>query len=48
MPMDLYYLAPSPSCRSVLLLAKRLGIEFDLKTINIMAGDHLTPEYIKV
>jgi glutathione S-transferase len=48
MPMDLYTFAPSPPCRSVLLLAKRMGIEFNTKTINIMAGEHLNPEFIKV
>jgi glutathione S-transferase len=48
MPMDFYYLPPSPPCRAVLLLAKRLGIEFNLKTINILAGEQLTPEFIKV
>jgi glutathione S-transferase len=48
MPMDLYTFAPSPSCRSVSLLAKRMGIEFNIKTINIMAGEHLSPEFIKV
>ena len=48
MPMDLYYFPPSPPCRSVLLLAKRLGIEFNLKTVNVLAGEHQTPEFIKV
>jgi len=48
MPMDLYYFPPSPPCRAVLLLAKRMGIDFNLKTTNILAGEHLTPEFIKV
>jgi glutathione S-transferase len=46
--MDFYYLPPSPPSRAVLLLAKRLGIEFNLKTINIIAGEHLTPEFAQV
>ncbi|KDR11944.1 Glutathione S-transferase D7 [Zootermopsis nevadensis] len=48
MPMDLYYLAPSPPCRMVLLLAKRIGIEFNLKTVNIIAGEQFKPEFIKL
>ncbi|PNF22939.1 Glutathione S-transferase D7 [Cryptotermes secundus] len=48
MPMDFYYLPPSPPCRSVLLLAKRLGIEFNLKKVNILTGEQLTPEFIKL
>jgi glutathione S-transferase len=48
MPMDLYYFPLSPPCRDVLLLAKRMGIEFDLKSINPLAGEHLTAEFIKV
>lgn len=44
----LYYLPPSPPCRALLMLARMLGIEFDLKIVNILEGDHMKPEFLKV
>ena len=44
----LYYNVISPPCRSVLLTAAALGIELELKEINLVAGEHLTAEFIKV
>lgn len=44
----LYYISASPPSRSVLLTAKALGIELDLRTVNLFEDDHLKPEYIKV
>lgn len=44
----LYYLPPSPPCRSVLLLGKMLGIEFNLKAVNIMEMEHLKPDFVAV
>uniref|UniRef100_A0A1L8E4W9 glutathione transferase n=1 Tax=Nyssomyia neivai TaxID=330878 RepID=A0A1L8E4W9_9DIPT len=46
--MDLYYLPGSAPCRSVLLCGKALGIDFNLKQLNLMAGEHLKPEFIKI
>lgn len=46
--IDLYYFPPSPPCRSVLMLGKALRINFNLKNVNIMAGEHITPEFLKV
>lgn len=48
MPIDLYYLPASAPCRSVILTAKALGLELNLKPTNLQAGEHLTPEYIKL
>ncbi|XP_017491073.1 PREDICTED: glutathione S-transferase D7 isoform X1 [Rhagoletis zephyria] len=48
MAPTLYYLPPSPPCRSVLLLGKMLGIDFDLKIINILAGEQLKPEFLQL
>ncbi|XP_062125730.1 LOW QUALITY PROTEIN: glutathione S-transferase D7 [Drosophila sulfurigaster albostrigata] len=42
----LYYLPPSPPCRSILLLAKMLGLEFELKIVNILEGEQLKPEFV--
>ncbi|XP_055295583.1 glutathione S-transferase D7-like isoform X2 [Sitodiplosis mosellana] len=44
----LHYLPPSPPCRTVLLLGKLLNIDFDLRLIDIVKGEHLKPEYIEI
>lgn len=44
----LYYRTLSPPSRAVLLTAKAIGINLDLKNINVLKGEHLTPEYRKV
>ena len=46
--IEFYYLPASPPARSVLLAAKALGVKLDCKLINVMAGEHMTPEYIAV
>lgn len=44
----LHYIPPSPPCRAVLLLGRMLNINFDLKVVNLMEGEHMKPEYIQV
>lgn len=44
----LYYLPPSPPCRAVLMLGKMLGIDFELKTVNIQEGEHLKADFVEV
>lgn len=44
----LYYVDLSPPSRSVLLTAAAIGVELELKIVNLLAGDHLTPEFLKV
>ena len=46
--MDFYYLPASPSCRSVLLTAKIIGVDLNLKVTNLGAGENRTPEFLKV
>ncbi|KAJ9583905.1 hypothetical protein L9F63_021753, partial [Diploptera punctata] len=48
MAIDLYYSTISPFCRSVILLAKTLGIQLNLKKVNMMNNETKTPEYLKV
>jgi len=48
MPIDLYYFLASPPCRSVILVAKALKIELNLKVIELSKGDNKTPEFLKV
>ncbi|PSN32394.1 hypothetical protein C0J52_20855 [Blattella germanica] len=47
MTIDFYYLPGSAPCRSVLLAAKAFGVDLNLKVTNLMAGEHLTPEFLK-
>lgn len=44
----LHYRILSPPSRAVLLTAKAIGINLELKDINLLKGEHLTPEYRKV
>ncbi|XP_037948097.1 glutathione S-transferase 1 [Teleopsis dalmanni] len=44
----LYYTPRSPPCRAVLLTAAAVGLELDLRPMNLKAGDHLTPEFLKL
>ncbi|EDV94338.1 glutathione S-transferase 1-1 [Drosophila grimshawi] len=46
--MDFYYLPGSAPCASVIMTAKALGVELNKKLINIMEGEHLKPEYVKI
>nr|ANS53388.1 glutathione-S-transferase delta class 1 [Sitophilus oryzae] len=48
MTIDFYYLPGSAPCRSVLLTAKVLGLDLNLKLTNLQAGEHLTPEFLKI
>ncbi|KAL9899373.1 glutathione S transferase D11 isoform 1-T1 [Glossina fuscipes fuscipes] len=48
MAPTLYYLPPSPPCRSILLLAKLLDLELDLKVINILEGEQMKPEFVEL
>ncbi|XP_050349420.1 glutathione S-transferase 1-like isoform X1 [Nymphalis io] len=47
-PIKLYYLPPSPPCRSVMMTARALDIDLDLVLTNIMEGQHKTPEFLKM
>lgn len=48
MGLDFYYIPGSAPCRAVLMTAKAVGVELNLKLTNLMAGDHLKPEFIAV
>lgn len=48
MTIDFYYLPGSAPCRAVQMTAKAIGVDLNLKLTNLMAGEHLTPEYLKV
>ena len=48
MPIDLYQLTGSPPCRTVRLAAAAIGVDLNLKNVDLKAGEHLKSEFIKV
>ncbi|CAG2171954.1 unnamed protein product, partial [Oppiella nova] len=48
MPIDLYFLSISPPCRAVLMTAKHLDIEVNIKIVELLKGEHLMPQYSKL
>lgn len=44
----LYYNILSPPCRAVLMCGAELGIEFDLKVVDLMNSEHKTSTYMEV
>lgn len=48
MPIDFYYMPASATCRAIQMTAKAIGIELNLKLTDLMNGDQLKPEFIKV
>ncbi|XP_076758397.1 glutathione S-transferase 1-1-like isoform X2 [Xylocopa sonorina] len=48
MPIDFYQLPGSAPCRAVALTAAALGVEMNFKMVNLMNGEHLKPEFVKM
>ncbi|XP_054711353.1 uncharacterized protein LOC129220944 [Uloborus diversus] len=48
MTIDVYIAPASGPCRSVLMTGKYLGLDLNVKQVNLMAGDQLKPEYLKI
>ncbi|CAB3251319.1 unnamed protein product [Arctia plantaginis] len=48
MTIDLYYVPGSAPCRTVLLAAKALNLNLNLKLVDLQRGEHLKPEYLKL
>ena len=46
--MDFYYMDVSPPCRAVKLTAAALGLSLNLKPLDLMAGDHMKPEFVAI
>lgn len=44
----LYYFPPSPPCRTLLLLGRLIGLDFELRVVNVLLGDQLKADYVKV
>jgi glutathione S-transferase len=48
MAPTLYMLWPSPPARAVLMTAKSLNLDLDLKEVDTTKGENKTPEFIKI
>lgn len=48
MPIDFYQLPLSAPCRAIQMLADILDIKLNKKQLNLMAGEHMTPEFLKL
>ncbi|XP_054008364.1 uncharacterized protein LOC128892183 [Hylaeus anthracinus] len=48
MSVDLYYTPMSAPCRAILLTAEAIGLPLNLKEIDLMAGEHLAPEFVEM
>ncbi|KAL0832359.1 hypothetical protein ABMA28_001791 [Loxostege sticticalis] len=48
MPIDFYYHPASPACRLVRLVAAVLDLELSPKDLNLLEGEHLKPEFLKL
>ncbi|EDW67854.2 glutathione S-transferase 1-1 [Drosophila virilis] len=46
--MDFFYMPGSAPCRSVIMTAKALGVELNKKLLNVMEGEQLKPEFLKI
>jgi len=48
MPIDMYLTPVSGPCRAVLMTLKYIGLDVNEKLVDIMAGEQLKPEFIKM
>ncbi|XP_043678379.1 uncharacterized protein LOC122633947 [Vespula pensylvanica] len=48
MPVDLYQTVGSAPCSAVRLTAAAVGVSLNLKDTNLMVGEHLKPEFLKM
>lgn len=48
MPIDFYQTPASPPCRAVALTAAAIGLELNSIRLNLAAGEHLKPEFLKI
>ncbi|GJQ67935.1 putative glutathione s-transferase [Trypoxylus dichotomus] len=48
MAPKLYSIDASPPCRSTLMLAKAIGVTLDVTFLNVVEGEHLKPDFLKI
>ncbi|XP_058819899.1 glutathione S-transferase 1-1-like [Topomyia yanbarensis] len=47
-PLVLYHFPVSPPSRSVLLVIRNLELDVEIKVLNLMAGEHMQEDFIKI
>lgn len=47
-PIDVHGMPASAPCRIVNMTAECLGVEYDFKLLDLMAGDHMKPEFLAI
>lgn len=47
-PIVFYHFPMSPPCRAALLVARNLELDVDVKILNLMAGEHMTEDFLKI
>ncbi|KAK7072118.1 Glutathione S-transferase, C-terminal domain [Halocaridina rubra] len=45
---DFYYLPLSAPCRSGMLVAKAVGVDLNMKLVDLMAGEQMKPEFVAI
>jgi glutathione S-transferase len=48
MVVDFYYVPGSGPCRAAMLTARAVGVELNLKYVDLKSGEHLKPEFLAV
>jgi len=48
MPIDFYHIPGSAPCRAVRLAAKAVGVDLNLKYLDLMKGEQMAPEFLKL
>lgn len=46
MVLDYYYILPSAPCRGPMMVAKALGIELNLKMVDLSQKEQLKPDFL--
>lgn len=48
MPIDLYYMDESPPCLTVIMAAKMVKVDVNMKYVDLNTEDHMKPEFIAI
>ena len=48
MAIKIYGMDISAPCRMAMMACEVMGIEYELVVVNLMAGENMKPEYLKV